>query len=854
MDDLLFSVPLVDEAIDLSKNVASLLKNRGFHLSKWVSNRNAVVEALGGRSEVHLDLSLNKLPEPSKRILGVRWSTIGDCFKFDIQLRQKSFTRRGLLSILSSIFDPLGFVAPLLLSGKLLLQDLCRRKLGWDELVADEDVRSWERWLETLSSQQQLEVPRCLSPPGVIFTLCKCELHHFCDASNLAYSVVSYVRIVAPDGAISCKFIFGKSRLAPLKTLSIPKLELVAATLAARSDAMIKRELVSDEMVLTSTFWTDSMVVLYMLKNSSKRFPVFVSNRLSQIEEASSHTQWRFVASKQNPADDGTRVSTLFPKRWLTGPSFLLDSELTWPKPPCVLPDLPAEFDLNQKTVAATQVEEKGRFYSMDERFSRFSSFFRLKKAAALILRLRDKLLKRPVLKGSPTVDELERVENALLITTQREFFERDYIKICQASEGTLKASLMKLNPVCVAGLLRVGGRLRRASYPYDVKHPIILPSGSHVTRLIIEEYHNKVGHSGASHTWSSLRQRFWILKGAGTVRKILNLCLFCKRRNSSFGKQFMADLPECRITAGKPAFYFTGIDYFGPVMVKQGRSCVKRYGCIFTCLTMRAVHLELGFSLDTDSFINALRRFICRRGTPHTFFSDNGSNLVGGCRELRRSLHDLDQTVIEKRLKQHQIRWKFNPPYASHMGGIWERVVRTVKRVLYALSTEQIVTDDILLTLFSEAEHIVNSRPLTPIVIDPTSEEPLTPNHLLTLQSSSVPIGVFDQKDNFVRKRWRQAQFLAEQFWSRWRKEYLQTLQVRQKWQKVQPNFAVDDVVLLSDQDSVPRGKWPLGRVIDTFPDDRGVVRQVLVRTSNKTVKRPITKLCKLSTENTYN
>ena len=186
-----------------------------------------------------------------------------------------------------------------------------------------------------------------------------------------------------------------------------------------------------------------------------------------------------------------------------------------------------------------------------------------------------------------------------------------------------------------------------------------------------------------------------WIVKGAGTVRKVLGACLFCKRRNVSFGVQYMADLPLCRVTSGNAPFYFTGIDFFGPIMVKQNRSQVKRYGCVFTCLTMRAVHLEVGFSLETDAFINALRRFINRRGKPHMFYSDNGTNIVGRYKELRRSLQELNQSVIEEQLKQQQIRWNFNPPYASHMGGIWERVIRSIKRVLSAITTQQPLTDE---------------------------------------------------------------------------------------------------------------------------------------------------------------
>ena len=181
-----------------------------------------------------------------------------------------------------------------------------------------------------------------------------------------------------------------------------------------------------------------------------------------------------------------------------------------------------------------------------------------------------------------------------------------------------------------------------------------------------------------------------------------------------------MADLPGERFAVNKPPFCNTGTDYFGPFFVKQGRASVKRYGCIFTCLTTRAVHLEVAHSLTADSFINAFRRFICRRTKPHTVFSDNGTNLVGAEKELRQALKEFNHKHVEEKLRQKNVRWKFNPPTASHFGGIWERLIRSTRKILCMLLQQQTVTDETLLTLFAEVECILNSRPLTPIIIDP--------------------------------------------------------------------------------------------------------------------------------------
>jgi len=248
-------------------------------------------------------------------------------------------------------------------------------------------------------------------------------------------------------------------------------------------------------------------------------------------------------------------------------------------------------------------------------------------------------------------------------------------------------------------------------------------------------------------------------------VRAELRSCYKCRRQAASLCGQKMADLPSDRVTANKPPFTYVGIDYFGPFMVKQGRSLVKRYGCIFTCLTTRAVHLEVATSMDTDAFINVLRRFICRRGQPEIIRSDNGSNFVGAERELSKIVSSMNQGLITEYLRQKEITWLFNPPTASHMGGVWERMIRSVRKVLMGLIRGQTLTDEILRTVMCEVESTINSRPMTLVSGDPNDLEPLTPNHLLLLRgNASLPIET-SEKDLYSRKRWRQVQYLADYF-----------------------------------------------------------------------------------------
>lgn len=258
-----------------------------------------------------------------------------------------------------------------------------------------------------------------------------------------------------------------------------------------------------------------------------------------------------------------------------------------------------------------------------------------------------------------------------------------------------------------------------------------------------------------------------------------------------------MANLPEDRLEPAPP-FTHCGVDYFGPWLIKEGRKELKRYGVLFTCLSSRAIHLEVSATLETDSFINPLRRFISRRGPVRTIRCDQGSNLVGAKNELQKALSSMDQTRVRHFLLERNCDWiefQLNVPSASHMGGVWERQIRTARNVLSVLLDQcgSQLNDESLQTLMTEVEAVVNSRPLTvENLTSPDALEPLTPNHLLTGKSRIVlpPPGEFQRADLYLRKRWRRVQHLANEFWVRWKKEFLHTLQLRQKWIRPRRNL----------------------------------------------------------------
>ena len=396
-----------------------------------------------------------------------------------------------------------------------------------------------------------------------------------------------------------------------------------------------------------------------------------------------------------------------------------------------------------------------------------------------------------------------------------------------------LKTShLRKLLPVLVNGVLCVEGRLQRSSLPVASKHPIVLPSAHHVTSLIVLHVHAAEGHSGPLHTLAKIREKYWVVRGHATVHKVLNTCTICRVRRASPGQQFMAPLPTPRVTPGRAPFASCGVDYAGPLLTRVGRSNTKRYICLFTCLATRAVHLEMACALDIDSFLEAFTRFSNRRETPEELWSDNATNFVGANKELRDSIRDWNQTNIQSSLARRGVTWKFNPPAASHQGGVWERMVRSVKRVLNVIAGGSVMTDESLSTLLTEVERIVNSRPITAVSSDPRDLEALTPHHLLTGRTdATLPLGKFIHADGY-RKSWRLVGLKADQFWSRWVKEYLPLLQHREKWLVPKRNLRVGDLVLIAGE-SMTRGQWPKGLIEETFAGKDSLVRSARVRTA---------------------
>ena len=816
---------------------ADVLQKGGFNLTQFVVNDSEILEQIP--QEKRAAGVRDVTPSMEGKVLGLKWNISSDTFSFEMnEIPEHVVTKRKMSSILPSLYDPLGFIGPMILPGKLLLQDASRLKLAWDDKVPDEIEHKWFKWLDGLRSLIDLQIPRCVKPRDFDDDTC-IELHHFADASLQAYGACSYIRCINKFGQVHTQLLISKCRVAPIKQRTIPRLELQAALLAAELDKLLITEL--DIEIVGSYSWSDSEVVLSYIRNETTRFHVFVENRVSAIRQRSNPDDLQYVNTKDNPADLLTRPKCLLAgnldAKWFNRPAWLRTYKSEWPVHHANL--TLAVDDPEVKVNAVTAVALVGDVTDpMGDQLYRVSAYFsnwlKMQRALAWLLRFAACHV-RPVL-GPLQLSEIKRAKIALIKQAQRQYYSKEIYQLSSGKTVNKSCALSALSPFLDDdGIMRVGGRTG--------EHPFIIPNEHPIAKAMILHFHNEA-HVGAEWTLSLVRQEFWIIRARVLVKKLLNQCVTCKKLYAKPGSQQMSSLPPERIQVDTPPFVNVGVHCFGPITVRNYRSELKRYGCVFTCMTTRAIHVEKLNSLDTDTFINGFRRFIARRGNVSTVFSDNGGNFVGGENEMRMAVKDLDMKQVKMYAEHRNIEWKFIPPLSPHMGGSWERMVGSIKRVMKAvLLNEPRLNDEILETVFCEIENMINGRPLTKLSDDPLDVNPLTPNHLILLKGGPVlPPGKFNDRDMY-RRRWCHAQHIADRFWCRWKRLYLPELQKRVKWVDLERNLAVGDLVLIADENT-PRNLWPLAVVKDISPGHDGLVRSARLRTKTTELVRPVTKI----------
>ena len=872
MDDSMDSVLDEEKGLELHRQLSLLLSKAGMHARKWLSNSQNVLREIpvqDRKAEVDLDREYM----PCTKTLGVWWLSDQDVFTFKENAPgDMKYTKRNFVKKIATLFDPIGFLAPFTIRAKILLQEMWAAGLDWDEEMDEPLASSARDWFSELTDLTAVRIPRCLLVKGKqIDTV---SLHTFVDASEVAYGAVVYARYCYEDGSISTNIVAAKTRVAPSKATSIPRLELMGAVTGVRLSTRIMKVL--ELQTSQSVFWSDSLNVLWWIRGHSRDFKPFVANRVGEIQTYTSPEQWKYIPTDLNPADilsRGIKAAELSEcERWWGGPEFLHQSEAAWPTRN--LHDQHTGYDEmkgsirlkkessrlqettdNSSTSTFVAVINENLNFPLNP--SDYSSWLRLKRVLAWINRFVGNCSKGQENRtsGELTGDELKQAEKQLILYTQVTEFYKEYTALSRRKTLSSDSKLLGLNPrLDDDGIMRSDGRLKNAKFlSYDVRHPVILPRKSWMTKLIVKECHEEGNHAtGTNQTLAALSTRYWILSAREVIREWEKECAECRRRKSKPCQQIMAPLPTARLETSLRAFAKSAVDFAGPFVTVQGRGKrrEKRYLCLFTCLASRAVHLEMAFGLDTDSFLNAFYRMASRRGLPEVMFSDNGTNFKGADAELKSLVQQLDESRIKQSISNKGISWHFNPPLAPHFGGVHETMIKAAKRAMQAILGTADVTDEELMTAMIGAEGLINSRPLTYQSANPADDVPLTPNHFLHGQIGGqfAPESCDETAFN-PRKRWRRIQELVRHFWSRWLQEWLPGLNARRKWYHEDRDVRVGDVMLVVSPDT-SRGKWPLVRVIEVYPGNDGHVRVAKIQVGEGTLMRPVTKLCPLELE----
>jgi len=844
MDDLLSGADHPKGAAALQAEVSGLLLEYGLPLRKWTSNDNYVINEVKG----DLDQEFLVNPEATVKTLGMQWHPGRDLFSYRVQLDKACVTKRQLISEIAKIFDPLGLLAPIIVTAKIMYQEVWKSGTEWDEPLPNSVAKQYEQFRNELPLIESITIPRWV---GALSSE-PFELHAFSDASEKAFGACVYIRTTKMSYLLA-----SKTRVAPLKQVSLPRLELLGAVVAAQLINQVEKAL---RRPAESKFcWTDSTITLAWIKSEPHRFKVFVANRIALIQELTNKMDWRHVKGTENPADLASRG--LMPNQleqqgiWFNGPPWLQSGSL--PEEVCL-----SEPSEELRKVQVMHAEVKLNVFL--ELIERVSSYPKLLRITSLVLRYTDhcrgRTLPSAILQSRGAFMALARVLQGTTWPKEYRWLKEWSENKSSAVEEKVakvmqKSTIASLNPIwdSEANIMRVGGRIGKSKLSLGAKHPVLLPPG-HLAKIYLEHLHKASLHAGPTLLLATSRQTVWIVKGKQLASSVYKKCITCTTWSAQVAQQQMGELPKGRVE-GLRAFNNVGVDYCGPFTIKtrrgRGAPSAKAWLSVFVCFATKATHIEVVTELSTDAFMAAFRRFIGRRSRPTEMHSDNGTNFVGAEKELKLLLaqEEFQQGMIKGALAEG-ITWKFIPPAAPHQGGLWEAAVKSLKYHLKRVVGENALTYEELNTVVIQVEAQLNSRPLGPMSDDLDSLEILTPGHFLVGQeiNRAPDPSLLHLKENRL-SRWQLLQKFQQEFWQKWHQEYLTSLQKRQKWLQRQTNIRVGQLVLLKEENATPLN-WKRGIVTQVHPGADGQVRVVTVKTSDGELKRPVVKVVVLDVE----